>query len=298
MNGKDTYSVDDLTSLTPKFTTFVGIDSDGCVFDSMGVKQRDHFHPLIIEFWGLEKIEKQLRQSAEFFNLYSKWRGQNRFVDLLEVFKALPDMPGVAESGVACPPYEKLDAYVNSGLPLGNPSLIEEVKRTSDPELTTLLEWSLAINDSIDNTMVEIPPFKWVTQSLKAIQKSSDAIVVSQTPEAALVREWRLHDMEQYISVVAGQELGKKSEHLQLATQSKYEKTNVLMIGDAPGDRKAAEAVGACFYPINPGKEEQSWERFVQEAYPKFLAGSFKGDYEAALIAEFEALLPETFPWL
>lgn len=298
MSIKDSYTIEDLSSLTPRHETFVGIDSDGCVFDSMGVKQRDHFHPLIIKFWGLEKIEKPLREAAEFFNLYSKWRGQNRFVDLLEVFKALPDMPGVADSGVELPDDSVLEQYVNSGLPLGNPSLIKEVERTGDPALKHLLDWSLAVNESIDNQMREIPPFKWVVESLEAIQKHSDAIVVSQTPEEALVKEWRLHGIETYIEVIAGQELGKKREHLKLATEGKYGTGRVLMIGDAPGDRKAANAVGACFYPINPGKEEESWKRFVDESYPRFLANNYQGEYEDALIAEFDALLPEKFPWL
>ncbi|MBV9438095.1 MAG: HAD family hydrolase, partial [Acidobacteria bacterium] len=32
-------------------------------------------------------------------------------------------------------------------------------------------------------------------------------------------------------------------------------------------------------------------------AFNKFLAGEYAGAYEAALIAEFDALLPSTPPW-
>ncbi len=69
------------------------------------------------------------------------------------------------------------------------------------------------------------------------------------------------------------------------------------MIGDAPGDRDAAKAVGALYYPINPGAEEMSWQRFYDEASEKFLNGTYAGAYEAALIAEFEKLLSDTPPW-
>jgi hypothetical protein len=69
------------------------------------------------------------------------------------------------------------------------------------------------------------------------------------------------------------------------------------MVGDAPGDMEAARANGALFFPINPGKEELSWERFYREGFQRFVEGSYAGDYEAALIAEFETLLPETPPW-
>jgi hypothetical protein len=60
---------------------------------------------------------------------------------------------------------------------------------------------------------------------------------------------------------------------------------------------KAARANDALFYPINPGHEEESWQRFYEEAVHKFLAGEYAGDYEEALIAEFEVLLPEVPPW-
>ena len=66
---------------------------------------------------------------------------------------------------------------------------------------------------------------------------------------------------------------------------------------DAPGDRDAAHAAGALFYPINPGAEERSWQRFHAEASERFLDGTYAGAYEAALIAEFEQLLSDTPPW-
>ena len=207
-------------------------------------------------------------------------------------------MPGVAEAEIDLPPIQQLDIYVNSGLPLGNPSLEEEVKRTNHPELKHLLEWSLAINHSINTTLERIPPFKGVMESLEAIRSNSDAIVVSQTPEEALVKEWREQKIDSYIQVIAGQELGKKSDHLRLAAIGKYEPSKILMIGDAPGDHKAAKEVGACFYPINPGREEESWERFHQEAYPKFLNSQYLGEYETDCISEFDSLLPERLPWL
>ena len=69
------------------------------------------------------------------------------------------------------------------------------------------------------------------------------------------------------------------------------------MIGDAPGDRDAAHAVGALFYPINPGAEELSWERFYDETSERFLEGTYAGAYEAALIAAFDKLLCDTPPW-
>ena len=69
------------------------------------------------------------------------------------------------------------------------------------------------------------------------------------------------------------------------------------MVGDAPGDMKAARANDALFFPVKPGQEEESWKRFHDEALDRFLAGEYAGEYEAGLIAEFDAVLPETPPW-
>jgi hypothetical protein len=69
------------------------------------------------------------------------------------------------------------------------------------------------------------------------------------------------------------------------------------MIGDAPGDMDAARAVGALFFPVNPGREAASWRRLHDEALDRFFAGSYAGAYEARLSAEFATLLPERPPW-
>ena len=55
------------------------------------------------------------------------------------------------------------------------------------------------------------------------------------------------------------------------------------MIGDAPGDMKAAKANGALFFPVNPGHESTSWKRFVEEGADRFLKGTFRGAYEEKL---------------
>ena len=69
------------------------------------------------------------------------------------------------------------------------------------------------------------------------------------------------------------------------------------MIGDAPGDQSAATDNGALFFPINPGKEEVSWERLHNEGMDRFFAGTFAGDYQRQLLDEFEGCLPENPSW-
>ena len=33
------------------------------------------------------------------------------------------------------------------------------------------------------------------------------------------------------------------------------------------------------FYPIDPGCEDESWQRFFEEALPRFFAGTYAGEY-------------------
>lgn len=291
------FSKNDLVNFKPRHKSFVGIDSDGCVFPTMDLKQKKCFHKLIVSHWHLEKIEKYVRESAEFVNLYSIHRGRNRFPCLVMSIDLLRDRPEVIATKVKLPEFKALKKFMDSGVPMSNSELDKAVKADRDPELTAVLQWSKDVNAEIAGTVKNIPPFKWVRESFDMIRRNSDAICVSQTPTEALVREWDEHGLMKFASVIAGQELGTKTEHIALATKSRYESKNILMIGDAPGDKSAARENNACFYPINPGHEEASWERFHKEAYAKFLAGAYGGEYETRLIREFEALLPAVPPW-
>ena len=62
-----------------------GVDSDGCVFDSVAVKQRLFFHDETIRCWSLEKVGPEVRALSEEVNLRSRWRGANRFVALCRI---------------------------------------------------------------------------------------------------------------------------------------------------------------------------------------------------------------------
>ena len=69
------------------------------------------------------------------------------------------------------------------------------------------------------------------------------------------------------------------------------------MIGDAPGDFRAAKENSALFFPIIPGHEEESWKQFFHEALDKFFTGTYAGAYETELIKRFDQYLPEKPPW-
>ncbi|MFH1478013.1 MAG: HAD family hydrolase [Verrucomicrobiota bacterium] len=298
MNQHRGFTREDLINFKPRHQTFVAIDSDGCIFPTMEIKQKQCIHKIIISHWKLEKIERYVRESAEFVNLYSIYRGRNRFPCLLRSIDLIRNRPEVLAAGVKLPEFKSLKKFIESGVPLGNPALEKLAGETGDGELASILKWSKDVNAEIARTVKNVPPFKWVRESLEQIRASADAICVSQTPTEALVREWQEHDLMDYVKVIAGQELGAKQEHLQMAALGRYPSDRILLIGDAPGDLSAVQSVHGHFFPINPGHEAPAWKRFQKEAFKKFLNGTYGGAYEEKLIAEFKQLLPETPPWM
>ena len=285
---------DDLINFRPRHEFFVGVDSDGCVFDTMEIKQKQCMHGLIVETWNLQPIEATVREAAEFVNLYSKGRGQNRFPALVQSIDLVRNRPEAAAAGVTLPNFAALRRWIDEEPLLGNPALERKVAATGDPELALVLRWSRAVNTRIAEVVQRVPPFQWVRESLEKLQGAADVMVVSQTPCEALIREWGESRLTACVAMIAGQELGTKADHIRMAAGGKYPAGRILMVGDAPGDLRAARANDALFYPVNPAHETVSWERFHSEACDRFLAGDYAGAYEAECIAAFEALLPDT----
>jgi phosphoglycolate phosphatase-like HAD superfamily hydrolase len=289
--------LEQLQALKPEKQFFIGIDSDGCAFDTMEIKQKECFCPNFIKYFGLQPVSKYARETWEFVNLYSTNRGCNRFLAVNETLRLLSIRPEIKNRNFNVPSSEPLIDWTKKETKLGNPTLKKYAGEINDPFITKTLEWSLKVNEDIQNLVFGITPFPFVIECLEKIKPEADIMVVSQTPYEALKREWEENKIDHFLRMIAGQEHGTKSEHLKYAASGKYPADKILMIGDANGDLKAARSNGVLFYPINPGKEEESWEKLFREGLDKFFAGTYKGNYETELIAEFETYLPEKPHW-
>ncbi|MEX0676613.1 MAG: HAD hydrolase-like protein [Pirellulales bacterium] len=281
--------------ITPKHDYLVGIDSDGCAFDTMEVKHKECFIPAIVNHYNLAGVSKYAREAAEFVNLYSKSRGINRFPALVEALEWLRERPEVVARGVEIRIPTGLVEWMARETKLGNPALEAAANETGDPDLKQALAWSQAVNAAVGTIVRAVPPFPYVRECLEKLALVADLFVVSATPHQALTREWEEHDLAKYVAAICGQEIGTKKQSM--ANAKKYPAAHALLIGDAPGDHQAAVANGALFFPINPGHEDASWKRLYDEGIDRFLAGTFAGKYEDRLLAEFHEYLPETPPW-
>jgi len=281
--------------ITPQHSFLVGIDSDGCAFDTMELKHKECFIPNTIKYYDLQAVSKYAREAAEFVNLYSKSRGINRFPALVETLEWLQRRPEVRARGREIRVPAALQKWIHEETKLGNPALQALVNQSGDPDLKRALDWSLAVNEAVADMVHAVPPFPCVRESLEKLAAQADMLVCSATPNAALKAEWAEHGIDRFVAQICGQEVGSKSEILRNA--KKYAADHALMIGDAPGDYKAAAVNQCLFYPINPGHEEASWKRFLEEGIDRFLNGTFAGSYQQELLAEFDRCLPEKPSW-
>lgn len=275
----------------------VAVDSDGCAMDAMTYKHIHCFAPEIIRFWRLEKITPLVEETEQFVNLYSKWRGLNRFPALLMVLDLLRDRPEVRAAGVTIPPMDDLRAFCGSKHPKSNAGLKAAIEQTNSLELRLVMDWSNGVNASVEKHSHGVKPFASVKAALEMMAKRADVIVVSQMPHVSCYKEWNEHGLAGYVALLGGQELGTKAEQLKVAMAGRYAASNVLMIGDAPGDLDAAKASNVLFFPTIPGQEEASWQELMMEGFERFVSGQYAGSYQDAKVAAFQKRLPDRPPW-
>ena len=289
-------SAQSLRDFKPKHDFFIGIDSDGCVFDSMEIKHKECFTPMFVKHHNLQAVSKYAREVWDFVNLYSKTRGANRFPALVRALNLLRERSEVYSRKVNVPSYPALEDWIKRESKLGNATLAAEVEG-GNHDLSYIKKWSDEVNEQVSDIVHGVPPFPLLRETLDKSLPQADMMVISQTPCDALQREWAEHDISKYVEIIAGQEMGTKTEHIKFAAVGKYDSNKILMIGDAPGDHKAAKANGVLFYPILPGHEERSWERLHTEALDRFFSGTYAGEYEEKLFLEFDSCLPENPNW-
>src|SRR4051812_10820878 len=210
-----------LRSFRPTKEFFIGIDSDGCIFDSMEIKHKECFTPMFIKYFNLQAVSKYAREVWEFVNLYSKTRGANRFPAVVRALNLLRERPQTKARQVEVAGTKALEEWIARETKLGNATLAAEVKR-GNQGLVQVKEWSDAVNRAVEDIVKGVPPFPLFRESLEKMGQKADTMVISQTPTDALEREWLEHDIRKGVKIIAGQELGTKTEHIKFAAKEKY----------------------------------------------------------------------------
>lgn len=256
------------------------VDSDGCVFDNMGIKWKECFIPNLIRYFELQPIAGCVREEAERINLYSSTRGINRYAGLPLLFQALEKRGELRRRHFNLPDITALADWISHTEQLSMESLKKEYERNKDVILERAILWSCESNKSIQEMIFGIPPFPWVRESFEKLKEKADLAVLSSANRSAIDREWSEHHLLPFTNYVCSQEMGSKKDCIRQLMEKGYDGEYVLMVGDAPGDYEAAKANRAAFYPIVPQKETTSWHNLYKEAADLFLEGKYGGREE------------------
>ncbi|HAV13274.1 MAG TPA: hypothetical protein DCX06_07280 [Opitutae bacterium] len=275
----------------------IGIDSDGTVFDSMEIKHKRVFQPLACDIWALGEIATDYYHIAESINLYSTDRGVNRFQGLAMAFDRLAEQSKVASRILEG--HTDLSEFVLSGAPLSADSLAAYNSDKHSDFLDKVQQWSQRSDALYEEIMEQegTPTYPRVKTILERASKYAELMVISSSSGESLKQDWGTAGLTAVISKVYGQEEGNKSIQLRSALATQSPSKGALMIGDAPGDLEAARDNEILFYPIIPGLETESWERFETESLERFLSGNYDRQYEQELLTKFKNALSPAEVW-
>ena len=293
-------TIDDFKNLRPKKDFFVGLDSDGTVFDSMELKHKDCFIGSLIRNFELAPIAHEVHFVWNYVNLFSQTRGQNRFKALINTFKCLNKIKKVQNFGILFPDLHFLNEWIIKSKSLSNESLLgmsQTIKFEDKKALETIIKWSEEVNEAVKSTVFNLPPMKGAIEAIKIMNPFVDIAVISNTPLEALYRDWAENKILSKVIIVGGQETGTKKEMLKCIINKKYDQDKILIIGDSPGDLTAAKSIKAQFFPIIPKKEELSWELFNQSYFKYFFEKKYFGNQERDQINKFNLALNSKPVW-
>ena len=274
------------------------LDSDGCVFDTMTVKHRKCFIPLTVSFWGLGGICSAATETLEYVNLYSAFRGANRFRSLVKALRMIERRAEAVDAGISFPGLKELEKWLESEDKPSIPSLKRYIEHhPGEKTLVTALEWSEAVNKALSELSCEMPPFEGAARCIERVFEFADIAVVSTSPEKIVAGEWSDYGLIRFVGALKGQESGRKTDTVKQLIRG-YDKERVLMLGDAFGDREAARHNGIHFFPIIPGQEKESWRRFMTEGIERFKECGFGEIYQSALDGLYDESMNLSPDWL
>ena len=265
----------------------VCVDSDGCAMDTMDIKHFRCFGPCMVEEWGLEEWAQPILARWNEINLYTMTRGINRFkglaLALTEIDKQYTPIKGV----------EELAAWAENAPELSNGALEKALPAAQGPCLAKALSWSKKVNAAI-NALPESEkkPFDGAAAGLAAAHAAADVAVVSSANREAVEEEWARCGLLGSVDVLCCQDAGSKAACIAQLKAKGYAPDHILMVGDAPGDKAAAEKNGVWFYPILVRHEAESWAELVSTALARLTSGAY-APYGEALAEKFLANLGE-----
>lgn len=257
-----------------KHDFLICVDSDGCVMDTMNCKHIHCFGPCMVKEWGLEEWQDEILDRWNVINLFSMTRGINRFKGLAMALKEI-DGKYTKIAGI-----DALVDWTKVAPALSNDGVAKAIETAESGEERLIFEkalaWSKAVNDAIVNLDESLKiPFESTLEGLTAAHKFADVAIVSSANRDAVEEEWQKFGLLEHTDIVLAQDIGSKAACIEKMLRFGYDKSKVLMIGDALGDSDAAKKNGVYYYPILVNHEKQSWDELISIGFEKLTKGDF-----------------------
>ncbi len=250
-----------LEQFKPTKDYLICVDSDGCAVDTMDIKHKRCFGPCLVAEWGLDAWKTEILARWDEINLYSMTRGINRFKGLVMMLEEI-DARFTSIDGLPA-----LRLWADTAKELSNPALEAEIRTNAAPILKKALSWSYAVNRAIAALPWEVKKaFPGVKEGFEAVRAFADIAVVSSANRDAVEEEWETFGLLPLVDLVLCQDVGSKAHCIAELKKKGYAADHILMVGDAPGDKAAAETNGVWYYPILVRHEEDSWREFPAAA--------------------------------
>ena len=231
----------------------------------MELKHKECFIPNMINYWDLQGVSKYAREAAEFVNLYSKSRGINRFPALVETLewtatRGRRSRPGACRSTSR----QSLLDWIAAGDEAGQSGAWKRPWQRDGrpgPEAYAGMVEGGEPRDRGDGPRRAAVPLR---PRVPGEARRARPTCWSSPPRRT--RPCSGNGTSTTWPSTSWPSAARKSARRRNACEprQKYPPGHTLMIGDAPGDHKAAAANHALFFPINPGAEEAQLEAVLR----------------------------------
>jgi hypothetical protein len=253
------------------------IASEGVLFDPEPAEM-SRFLPAFAASFGGSIDGEVLAEVWRFVRLTSRSRGRDRYRCLDEALRLLERRAESApQRGRLSSTAYALEAWLACELEPSPQSLAAATKGGRRPVLARVLSWS----EAVDAALLEAPAATAYASACAAL------------PLFAQSAELRLVPAPSPASRAPLRRLGVRFSCHGYPVR---EGPRVLVVGDTMAALEAARRSRLSFFPIVPGREEESWARLAETGFPRFLRGERAPS--RGLLASFLSAFSSNPPWI
>lgn len=246
----------------------VVVESEGTVFDSLASRHRKAYLPAFVSCFSFGAGYEECAELWTDAAINSRLRGQDPLVILLNSLRRLEkNHPSTRRLATA--------ACLENLIAKRHIPLLSLAESPDGSPERLILDW-LSMASSLLEEGSDAPCFPQAKLFFSLLRDAAPNVQVlahSSVDEALALHEWEMAGLGDAFLRLAGRERGDFSSYLRQAMENGFDSVPLLVIGSTLKSWQAAQAVCARYYPILPGKEDESWDFLSREYFPSFIRG-------------------------